>query len=200
MKVLVLDIEAKQRVEDWDRPWEAGMALCCAWTSWGAGKWGRFRFYQDHDEDLQRLHAAVRAADLVVTYNGERYDMRVLKHLDPTLHWAEHCDLMEHVVAAIGHCLSLEAVARATLGRGKSGHGLGALEYYRLGYWGQLCTYCMDDVLLTRDLFFYARTHGMLWRMDGDQRVPIPMSVPGGVEHIQPVRSKKPYKRRGVGA
>ncbi len=200
MKVLVLDIEAKERV-DFDRPHEAGMSVCCTWDSWSAGRWGRFRFFQGDQEDIERLVQTLRAADLWVTFNGNRYDLPVIRHLASALPLVDHCDLMDAIVTTLRYRLSLENVARATLGRGKSGHGLGALEYYRQGRWGELCTYCMDDVLLTRDLFFYARTHGMLWATPrgGGARYPFPVSVPGGVEWTQPVRSKAPRQWGGVG-
>lgn len=41
----------------------------------------------------------------------------------------------------------------ATLGKKKTGHGLMAIDYYKEGKWEELKKYCMDDVLLTKELF-----------------------------------------------
>ena len=54
-------------------------------------------------------------------------------------------DLLQVVQEALGHQLSLDHLARETLGvRGKSGDGLQALDWYRRGQWRRLERYCLE--------------------------------------------------------
>src|SRR3989344_1221809 len=70
------------------------------------------------------------------------------------------CDLMEDVTNVLGHRLSLDSIAQATLGTQKSGHGLDAIRYFREGNMEKLKSYCLDDVRITRDIFEYGKKHG----------------------------------------
>ncbi|MBA7655101.1 hypothetical protein ES703_62998 [subsurface metagenome] len=62
---------------------------------------------------------------------------------------------MEEFVRIKGHRISLQSLAQATLGEGKSGSGLEALRLYRMGDMKRLKDYCLDDVRLTKDLYEY---------------------------------------------
>ena len=53
--------------------------------------------------------------------------------------------------------VSLNAVARGTLDRGKTGEGKQAVDLWRAGKVDELAEYCRMDVELTRDVF----VHGM---------------------------------------
>lgn len=173
---LVLDIETQNLVADWGKPHEAGLAVCCVWTSWDE------RFHLFGPQDVERLDSALRAwfndkDPLIVTYNGSAFDLRVLDGLGIKIVTDYHCDLAIEIQKGAGRRHKLEEVARATLGRGKSGHGHQAPALYQAGLLAQLHSYCMDDVALTRDLFLFARRHGYL--VVGNKAIPV--SVPGGV-------------------
>ena len=64
-----------------------------------------------------------------------------------------HVDIMEELHKTLGHRVSLESVATATLNEGKSGNGLMAIEYYRNGDFENLAKYCLDDVRITKDVY-----------------------------------------------
>jgi DEAD/DEAH box helicase domain-containing protein len=53
-------------------------------------------------------------------------------------------------------------LAEKTLGRGKTGDGLLALELYKAGQWQELESYCRQDVLLTQGLFEFGAREGYL--------------------------------------
>ena len=81
---------------------------------------------------------------------------------------------------ALKRRISLDSLAQATLGSGKLGSGLDALEYYRAGDWERLERYCLEDVKLTRDLYEYAEKNGQLLYQKGPRRAPVPMSFAEG--------------------
>jgi DEAD/DEAH box helicase domain-containing protein len=114
-------------------------------------------------EDLGHLVERLQELDLVVGFNIKRFDYRVLQpytsfHLDglPTL------DILEEVHQLLGFRLSLGHLAEKTLGRGKTGDGLLALELYKAGQWQELESYCRQDVLLTQGLFEFGAREGYL--------------------------------------
>lgn len=189
MNIAVLDVESKTIVSDWEKPWEAGISCVGVWTSWGAGRWGKHRMFGEHY--LTDLAECLRIADVVVTYNGCRYDLRCIEGVwGGKLQLQAHCDLMIEIERSVGGRRSLESMARATLGRGKSGHGDQAPDMFQRGDWQKLATYNLDDVDLTRDLFYYAQTHGLLWCLcrESGVRYPTPITVPGGVQWTAPVK------------
>ena len=62
----------------------------------------------------------------------------------------------------LGHRLKLEAIARPTLGKGKSADGLQALKWYKEGKLDKIIEYCKVDVEVTRDIHLYALEKGKL--------------------------------------
>jgi DEAD/DEAH box helicase domain-containing protein len=51
--------------------------------------------------------------------------------------------------------LSLDHLAKQTLGRGKTAEGLQAITWFNEGNWADLEKYCRADVEITRDLFLF---------------------------------------------
>ena len=184
MRYAVLDIESRALVNDWEKPWEAGCSVACLWTSWPAS--GRFRIFSE--SRLPRLLEWVRGADLLVTYNGNRYDCPAIEGIAGGFPSTPRCDLWEILRASLGwkRGPKLEEVARATLGRGKSGHGDGAPQLWAEGRIDELHSYCLEDVSITRDLYLYAAEHGLLWTWREGRRLPVPVQIPGSDAIYQP--------------
>ena len=120
------------------------------------------------EKRVPELIAALSKADLVVGYNVRRFDYEVLMgytildlpHHLPTL------DLLEVVEKAAGHRLSLDTVAQATLGVGKTGDGLDAIRWWREGKMMEIAEYCCFDVKVTKMVHEFAMAHGELHFMD----------------------------------
>lgn len=188
MNIAVLDIEAKQLVQDWDKPWEAGVSWVSVWISWRGGPWGTWVHYTE--ENLDRLPDLLRAADVVVTWNGKRYDIPALEHFTGKLPIKHHCDLFAELLKVTGLYVSLERCARPTLHRGKSGHGDAAPDMHQREAWGKLSTYCGQDVALTRDVFLFALEHGFVWIVEKgkSERFPVPLTLKAGG---QPVKNER---------
>lgn len=196
MNYLVLDLETQKLVQDWGKPHEAGLAVCCVWTSWDE------RFHLFGPSDLEQMKSRLASwydlkDPLLVSYNGITFDFRVLAGLGAGCVTDYHCDMAVEIQRGAGRRHKLEDVARATLARGKSGHGHQAPDLYQTGQLARLHAYCMDDVALTRDLFLFAQRYGYV--VVGDHAIPI--TVPGctaGPRAAREPPSKEPATEKQV--
>jgi DEAD/DEAH box helicase domain-containing protein len=127
---------------------------------------GKYEIFSE--QRVPALIDTLSRADLVVGYNVRRFDYEVLMgytildlpHHLPTL------DLLEVVEKAAGHRLSLDAVAQATLGVGKTGDGLDAIRWWREGKILEIAEYCCFDVKVTKMVHEFAVAHGELHFLD----------------------------------
>ena len=112
----------------------------------------------------EKLAPRLQAAELLIGFNIRRFDLPVLQPYVPyPTAPLPMLDIMEEIVKNLGHRVSLESVAQATLGRGKSGHGLDALKWFKEGRFDLITKYCLDDVKLTKELYDYGKEHGRLF-------------------------------------
>jgi hypothetical protein len=104
---------------------------------------------------------------------------------------------MEDLERMLGHRVSLDSCAEATLGQKKSGHGLEAIQWYRQGKFELLTKYCLDDVRLTRDLYLYGKEHGQIFFIskDGSRRA-VPVTWGGGSADRGTVRTLMEQAKR----
>lgn len=127
------------------------------------------------------LAPRLQAAELLIGFNIRRFDLPVLQpYLPYPIAPLPVLDIMEEVVKNLGHRVSLESLAQATLGRGKSGHGLEALRWFKEGRFDLITTYCLDDVKLTKELYDYGKAHGKLFATSrfGPDKLQIPVFWP----------------------
>ena len=111
-----------------------------------------------------KLAPRLQAAELIIGFNIRRFDMPVLQpYLPYPVAPLPVLDIMEEVVKNLGHRLSLESIAQATLGKGKSGSGLDALKWFKEGRFDLITKYCLDDVKLTKEVYEYGKEHGRLF-------------------------------------
>jgi hypothetical protein len=59
-----------------------------------------------------------------------------------------------------GHKISLQTLARATIGKSKLGKGANAPELFAARHYRELVAYCQNDVQLTRDIFLTGSERG----------------------------------------
>lgn len=159
MNEVVLDLETKNAPERGeDRPLGAlGVSVAGVWSSVD----DRFRAFREGD--FATLASVLKNADLLIGFFINRFDLPVLQpYFNFDLSALPVLDIFDEVAAKLGHRISLASLAKATLGEGKSGHGLDAVRWYREGNWEKLEEYCLNDVRLTRDLYRYGQTHGHL--------------------------------------
>jgi len=119
-------------------------------------------FFAFEEHELGHVQDMINESDHVIGFNLIHFDLPVLEpYVDKaSLDRLAVTDLYVHAVNFLGHRVGLGALAEATLGEGKSGHGLEALEWFREGRVEEVKKYCLDDVRLTRDLYEYGKKYG----------------------------------------
>ena len=114
-------------------------------------------------EELPKLWPILEHADLLVGFNSDTFDIPLLNRYYPgDLARIPSLDLLAEVQKTLGRRIRLQSLAEATLGKGKKGDGLAAVEWWRQGLVEKVREYCIEDVRLTKELFDYARAHGLL--------------------------------------
>lgn len=172
---LVLDLETQREFSEVEgrKPELLGVSLV------GVYSYEEDRYDAYLEADLSsKLGPRLQAAELLIGFNIRRFDLPVLQpYVSYSLTTLPVLDIMEEIVKNLGHRLSLDSLAQATLGRGKSGSGLDALKWFKEGKFDLIAKYCLDDVKLTKELYDYGKEHGRLFatsKFSGDKlQIPV---------------------------
>ncbi|MFA6502732.1 MAG: ribonuclease H-like domain-containing protein [Candidatus Paceibacterota bacterium] len=114
-------------------------------------------------EDLPKLWPILERADMLVGFNSDTFDIPLLNRYYPgDLSHMRSLDILSEVQKVLGRRIRLQSLAEATLGRGKSGDGAKAGEWWKEGRKEEVAKYCIEDVRLTRELYDYALKNGKL--------------------------------------
>jgi DEAD/DEAH box helicase domain-containing protein len=135
------------------------------------------RFHQFREAQVEALIRLLKAADLVVGFNIRQFDYRVLSaYTAENLGRLPTFDILEDVRRRLGFRLSLEHLARQTLGEGKTADGVQAVAWFRGGRMDELLDYCQKDVEITRRLFEFGCREGfLLYATREGQKVRLPV-------------------------
>jgi len=154
----VFDLETKYSASDvggWHNASQMGMSVGVVYDS----ALDDFVSYQE--SEVTKLIEHLLGLDLVIGFNNRRFDNSVLSGYGGyDLNKMEILDLLDIVKERLGYRLSLDRLAKHTLGTEKSGDGLQALEWYKRGEMELLTQYCTEDVAITRDLFIHGLENG----------------------------------------
>ncbi|MHB8481661.1 MAG: ribonuclease H-like domain-containing protein [Nitrospiria bacterium] len=162
--ILVLDLETQKAFEEVNGRHNMRDLLI---SVVGIYSYQRDAFECYEEKDLSKLFPMLETADLIVGFNTKRFDYLVLEpYYKKSLDHLRSLDIMEEVQKMLGHRLSLDTIAKATLNKSKIGAGLDAIRYFRNGEIEKLKEYCLEDVRLTRDLYEYGKKHGKLYYTD----------------------------------
>ena len=114
-------------------------------------------------EELPKLWPIIEKADVLIGFNSDSFDVPLLNNYYPgDLTKIRSIDLLSEVYKMLGRRIRLQTLAEATLGAGKSGSGILAVEWWQQGLYDKVREYCLQDVKVTRELYDYARMHGKL--------------------------------------
>ena len=159
-RICIFDIETQrsaQEVGGWHRADLMKMSCAVLYDS------KKDQYFEFLDNQVDQLIEHFKKCDLVVGFNVKRFDFRVLAGYSnfnfeklPTL------DILEEVHNRLGYRLSLDHLAKVTLGQKKTADGLQALRWWKQGRIREIIDYCKKDVKITRDLFLYGQQNGYL--------------------------------------
>jgi DEAD/DEAH box helicase domain-containing protein len=134
------------------------------------------------EEDLPKLWPRLERASRVIGYNLFGFDYPCLQsYYTGDFRRIPTVDLLVEIEKRIGFRVKLDDVAQATLGMGKSGHGLQAVEFWKKGEIDKLRDYCLQDVRVTRDVYEHALQHqnvSYVDRLGQKQLIPMPIIPP----------------------
>lgn len=132
------------------------------------------------EPDLPKLWPRLEQCERVVGYNTKGFDNLVMaSYYTGSFERIPQLDLLEEIAKVLGFRVKLDDVAKATIGSGKTGHGLQAVEFWRQGKIKELAEYCLMDVKVTKLVYEYARLHGQVKCEDrSGKMLTIPLLIP----------------------
>jgi len=135
-------------------------------------------FHEYLEGQIEGVIDHLRQLDLVIGFNIKKFDYRVLSgYSDYDFHSLPTLDLLENVHNRLGFRLSLDHLARETLGTPKSADGLQALRWWKEGKIREIVEYCTKDVEITKELYLFGREHHYLvFKNKAEQTVRVPVS------------------------
>lgn len=132
------------------------------------------------EEDLPKLWPRLERSSRIIGYNLFGFDYPCMQtYYTGDIMKFPTIDLMLEIEKRIGHRVKLDDVAHATLGLGKTGHGLQAVEYWRNGEIDKLRDYCLQDVKVTKDVYEKALTENKIFyfnKLGEKQEVTLPIA------------------------
>ena len=174
MDICYFDLETQQTLNDVEgRKSELRMSVGVIYST-------ADRSYSTYcEEEAGELIARLQRADLVVGFNILHFDYEVLLgYAGLDLGYSVRTlDLLVDIEKALGRRVSLDAVARASLGIEKIADGLDAIRWFREGRLADIAKYCCYDVKATRLVHEYGVAHGNVAFFDRtrkSQTVPVP--------------------------
>lgn len=174
MKKIVLDIETQNTFAEVGKndPTALDLSIMCIYES-DTNKYSSYTI-----ETLPSLWPILEAADLIITYNGDHFDLPILnKYYNGDLTKMRHVDLLKEIQKVIGRRVGLDSVAQATLNKGKSGNGLEAITWWKKGEIQKIIDYCMKDVEVTKNVYEHAIKEQKLFYMDGTEKRTVPLDT-----------------------
>ncbi|OGG16938.1 hypothetical protein A3D77_06045 [Candidatus Gottesmanbacteria bacterium RIFCSPHIGHO2_02_FULL_39_11] len=132
----------------------------------GTYDYGTDQYICYEESQLPKLFEKFEHAGELIGFNSNKFDLPVLApYYVGDITQFRSFDIMQEVEKMLGHRISLDDLAKATLGTKKSGHGLDAIDWYRKGEMEKLKKYCLMDVKITKEIYDYGKKYGRLFYM-----------------------------------
>ena len=129
------------------------------------------------EDDLPKLFSKLEHCSRIIGYNTLGFDIPVLNnYYAGDLSQLPQLDLLAEIDQRLGFRIKLDAVAQATLGTKKSGHGLQAVQWWKEGKIDEIREYCLQDVKVTKEVYEFGLKHGFILfddRQGARQAVPV---------------------------
>jgi len=174
MKILTFDIETTNTFDEVGSPnaVDLDLAVVCVHDSETEEMTHYFK------EDLGKLWPLIEQADMLVSFNGDHFDIPLLnKYYAGDLTQIKSLDLLKEIKQVLGRRIKLDDIASSTLGQSKSADGLQSIIWWRQGKIDEVVAYCKQDVIVTRKVYDYARTNGFVTYIKNGATEKIPLDT-----------------------
>jgi DEAD/DEAH box helicase domain-containing protein len=160
MNIVYFDLESQKLFQDVGGRDASRLLLACGVT-WSTAR-NDFAVYWE--KDVPALIAELKAADKVVGFNIIGFDYEVLKPYarNENFRTFRTTDMLQNIYRTLGFRLSLDSIAKATLGATKTANGLQSVEWFRNGELDKVAEYCKSDVDITRRVYEFGRENGFV--------------------------------------
>lgn len=167
-KPVVLDLETKYTFRQYSDPKKLGVSVVAIYD------YQKEKSFTFLEEEINKLFPYLENASLIIGFNINSFDLPVLQGYYPgNINQFKTFDILDEIKNIVGRRLALNDLIKATLGKKKSGHGLQAINFFQEGKMTELKKYCLDDVMLTKELFDYGVTNGKIYYLDINEKIPI---------------------------
>ncbi|KKQ91767.1 MAG: DEAD/DEAH box helicase domain protein [Microgenomates group bacterium GW2011_GWC1_39_7b] len=122
------------------------------------------------EKDFNEMFKLFERADRIIGFNSIGFDVPALSPYFPG-HWSKlkHFDILDSIKKIEGKRVSLDSLAKATLGSRKNDSGENAVKYWKAGdteSLAKLRKYCEMDVEITTKIYDHALQNGFLKYID----------------------------------
>lgn len=174
MNLVYFDLESQKLFNEVGGRDASRLLLACGVT-WSTER-NDFAVYWE--KDAAALVAELKAADRVIGFNILHFDYQVLKPYAPNVNFRSFrsVDMLQDIQRILNFRLSLDSIARATLGSTKTADGLQSVQWFREGELEKVAEYCKSDVDITRRVHEFGREHGFVYyysRLGSKLKVPV---------------------------
>jgi len=122
------------------------------------------------EQEISNMWTLFQNADRIIGFNSIKFDVPALKPYAPGyFSKLAHFDIAAEIKKILGRRISLNTIAKNTLGRGKIDSGANAVLYWKKGDPESLALlkkYCEEDVAITRDIYDFALLNKRLKFLD----------------------------------
>lgn len=144
------------------------------------------------EQDFDSMWKIFRQANRIIGFNSKNFDVPALKpYASADFKDLPHFDILEKIKDASDHRVSLNRIAKDTLGDFKNDNPANAITYWNSGdpeSLKKLQQYCEQDVILTRDIYDFVQKNKYLKFTDywnNPRKLEVDFSYPPELPKIQ---------------
>lgn len=160
MNIVYFDLESQKLFQEVGGRDPSKLLLACGVT-WSTER-NDFAVYWE--ADVQAMVDELKSADKVVGFNTINFDYQVLKPYVPNENFRaiRSVDMLQDIFKTLNFRISLDSIAKATLGATKTADGIQSVEWFRNGELEKVAEYCKADVDITRRVYEFGRENGFV--------------------------------------
>ena len=160
MNIVYFDVESQKLFQEVGGR-DASKLLLAVGVTWSTAR-NDFAVYWE--KDASALVAELKSADRVIGFNIISFDYEVLRPyaMNENFRAFRSTDMLQDIYRTLNFRLSLDSIARATLGTTKSANGIRSVEWFRNGELDKVAEYCKSDVDITRRVYEFGRDNGFV--------------------------------------